>query len=114
LCCMYYVVYGPVNVPWLNGFPTPKDMTEEDLHYVQDAFVAAMKRSTLTGFDLIEIHGAHGCLFHSFLSPHTHTRRDAYGGQSFENRTRFILRVAKAVCAAWGERPLLVRLSATE
>jgi len=63
---------------------------------------------------LIEIHGAHGYLFHSFLSPLTNTRRDAYGGQSFENRTRFMLRVVKAVRAAWRERPLFVRLSATD
>ncbi|KAI0290863.1 hypothetical protein BC826DRAFT_1024550 [Russula brevipes] len=82
-------------------------MTEEDLQYVQDAFVAAMKRSTLAGFALIEAHGAHGYLLHSFLSL-TDTRRDTYGGQSFENRTLFILRVAKAVRAAWGERPLFV------
>jgi 2,4-dienoyl-CoA reductase-like NADH-dependent reductase (Old Yellow Enzyme family) len=51
---------------------------------------------------------------HSFLSPLTNTRSDSYGGQSFENRTRFLLRVVKSVRAAWGDRPLFVRLSATD
>ncbi|KAI0290865.1 hypothetical protein BC826DRAFT_1187104 [Russula brevipes] len=71
------------------------EITEEELQCILDAIAAAMERSTSAGFDLIEIHGAHGYLVHSFLSL-TNTRRDAYGGQSFENRTRFILRVAKA------------------
>ncbi|KAI9463810.1 NADH:flavin oxidoreductase 2 [Russula earlei] len=107
-------VYGPANVPWSKGYPTPKEMTESDLQHVENAFVAATVRSALAGFDFIEIHGAHGYLLHSFLSPLTNTRKDAYGGQSFENRTRFVLRVVKAVRAAWGERPLFVRLSATD
>jgi 2,4-dienoyl-CoA reductase-like NADH-dependent reductase (Old Yellow Enzyme family) len=64
--------------------------------------------------DFIEIHGAHGYLLHSFLSPLTNTRSDRHGGQPFENRTRFLLRVVKAVRAAWAERPLFVRLSATD
>jgi len=107
-------VYGPTDVPWAKDYPTPKGMTEDDLQYVEDAFVAATKRSALAGFDFIEVHGAHGYLLHSFLSPLTNTRSDRYGGQSFENRTRFLLRVVKAVRAAWAERPLFVRLSATD
>ncbi|KAI0301146.1 FMN-linked oxidoreductase, partial [Multifurca ochricompacta] len=107
-------VYGPGSVPWSTGFPTPKEMTEADLQYVVDAFVAATKRSAASGFDFIQIHGAHGYLIHSFLSPLTNTRSDIYGGQSFENRIRFPLRVVEAVRAAWGDRPLFVRLSATD
>jgi len=108
-------VYGPGNVPWSKAYATPKEMSESDLQHVQDAFVAATNRCALAGFDFIEIHAAHGYLLHCFLSPLTNTRSDAYGGQSFENRTRFLLRIIKAVRAAWGEeRPLFVRLSATD
>ena len=64
--------------------------------------------------DFIEIHGAHGFLIHSFLSPLSNTRSDEYGGQSFANRIRFPLRVVAAVREAWGDRPLFVRLSATD
>ncbi len=64
--------------------------------------------------DFIQIHGAHGYLIHSFLSPICNTRSDDYGGQSFENRIRFPLRVVEAVREAWGDRPLFVRLSATD
>ena len=64
--------------------------------------------------DFIEIHAAHGYLIHSFLSPISNTRTDDYGGQSFENRIRFPLRIFEAVREAWGDRPLFVRLSATD
>lgn len=64
--------------------------------------------------DFVEIHGAHGYLIHSFLSPLSNTRSDAYGGQSFENRTRFFLRVVKAIRAVWAEKPLFVRISASD
>jgi 2,4-dienoyl-CoA reductase-like NADH-dependent reductase (Old Yellow Enzyme family) len=64
--------------------------------------------------DFIQIHGAHGYLLHSFLSPISNMRSDDYGGQSFENRIRFPLRVVEVVREAWGDRPLFVRLSATD
>ncbi|KAH9969906.1 FMN-linked oxidoreductase [Russula dissimulans] len=108
-------VYGPGNVPWSEDYSTPKEMSESDLQRVEDAFVAATDRSALAGFDFVEIHAAHGYLLHSFLSPLVNTRSDAYGGQSFENRTRFVLRVVKAVRVACGdERPLFVRVSASD
>jgi len=107
-------VYGPVADPWSDGYPTPKEMTVADIQYVIDAFVAAAKRAAVAGFDFIEVHGAHGYLLHSFLSPLSNTRTDNYGGQSFENRIRFPLRVVKAVREVWGDRPLFVRLSATD
>ena len=123
-----------MNVPWAKDYPIPKEMTGDYLQDVEDAFVAATRRSVSAGceyrtlldnrssvvdqstyaVDFIEIHGAHGYLLSSFLSPLTNTRSDAYGGQSFENRTRFLLRVVKAVRSAWGDRPLFVRLSATD
>ena len=64
--------------------------------------------------DFIQVHGAHGYLLHSFLSPLSNTRLDDFGGQSFENRIRFPLRVVEAVREAWGDKPLFVRLSATD
>jgi len=85
-----------------------------DMQYVIDAFAAAAKRAAVAGFDFIEIHAAHGFLLHSFLSPISNTRTDDYGGRSFENRIRFPLRVVEAVREAWGDRPLFVRLSATD
>ncbi|KAI9465023.1 FMN-linked oxidoreductase [Lactarius psammicola] len=107
-------VYGPVTVPWSDQYPTPKEMTVADMQRVIDAFAAATKRAIVAGFDFIQIHGAHGYLIHSFLSPISNTRSDDYGGQSFENRIRFPLRVVEAVREAWGDRPLFVRLSATD
>jgi 2,4-dienoyl-CoA reductase-like NADH-dependent reductase (Old Yellow Enzyme family) len=63
---------------------------------------------------LIEIHAAHGYLLHQFLSPLSNTRSDEYGGQSFENRIRFPLRVVEAMRETWGDKPLFVRVSATD
>jgi 2,4-dienoyl-CoA reductase-like NADH-dependent reductase (Old Yellow Enzyme family) len=107
-------VYGPVTVPWSDQFPIPKEMSEADMQRVIDGFVSATKRAIVAGFDFLEFHGAHGYLIHQFLSPLSNTRSDHYGGQSFENRIRFPLRVIEAVREAWGDRPLFVRLSATD
>ena len=63
---------------------------------------------------MIEVHAAHGYLLHQFLSPLSNTRSDEYGGQSFENRIRFPLRVVEAIHEAWGDKLLFVRLSATD
>jgi 2,4-dienoyl-CoA reductase-like NADH-dependent reductase (Old Yellow Enzyme family) len=64
--------------------------------------------------DFIELHGAHGYLLHSFLSPLSNTRNDKYGGQPLENRLRFFLRLAKVCREAWHEKPFFVRISATD
>ena len=64
--------------------------------------------------DFIQIHSAHGYLLYQFLSPLSNTRSDEYGGQSFENRIRFLLRVVKAIRETWGDKPLFVRVSATD
>lgn len=84
------------------------------MQYVEDAFVAAAARAEKAGFDFIEIHGAHGYLISSFLSPLSNTRSDSYGGQPLENRLRFPLRVIKRVREAWPNKPLFVRISGTE
>jgi len=92
----------------------PAAMTADDIHTVQAAFVAAARRALAAGYEWLELHGAHGYLMHSFLSPLSNHRTDRYGG-SFENRTRFVLETARAVRAVWPERlPLTIRLSATD
>ncbi|MEO3854558.1 NADH:flavin oxidoreductase/NADH oxidase [Acrocarpospora sp. B8E8] len=104
---------GPSPVPY-GDLPAPREMTEGDLDAVRDAFAAAAERAVHAGFDLIEIHAAHGYLLHEFLSPLTNLRTDRYGG-SYDNRVRYPLAVAAAVREAWPQdRPLLVRLSVTD
>ncbi len=79
-----------------------------------DAFVAAARRALQAGFQLVELHGAHGYLMHQFLSPLSNRRTDEYGG-AFENRIRFALETVEAVRAAWPqELPLWLRISATD
>jgi 2,4-dienoyl-CoA reductase-like NADH-dependent reductase (Old Yellow Enzyme family) len=95
-------------------YPMPAAMTREDIATVGAAFVAATRRALAAGFQLIELHYAHGYLMHEFLSPLSNHRTDEYGG-SFENRARFALETARAVRAVWpAELPLFVRISATD
>jgi NADPH2 dehydrogenase len=89
---------APSPIPFGPGWPTPREMTESDLEAVRGAFVAAAQRAVRIGFDAIELHAAHGYLLHSFLSPLSNRRTDAYGG-SAEGRMRFPLAVARAVRA---------------
>jgi 2,4-dienoyl-CoA reductase-like NADH-dependent reductase (Old Yellow Enzyme family) len=92
----------------------PGEMTVEDIAGVQDAFVAAAKRSLAAGFEWLELHFAHGYLAHEFYSPLSNRRVDHYGG-SFDNRIRFLLETFAAVRRVWPERfPLTVRLSVTD
>jgi 2,4-dienoyl-CoA reductase-like NADH-dependent reductase (Old Yellow Enzyme family) len=96
------------------GRPAPQALDADGLHQVKDAFVSAACRADAAGFDVIEIHNAHGYLLHSFLSPFANARTDDYGG-SLDNRMRFPLAVFEAVRAAWPEhKPLGVRVSATD
>ncbi|RKY21898.1 MAG: bifunctional salicylyl-CoA 5-hydroxylase/oxidoreductase [Planctomycetota bacterium] len=105
---------GPSATPFDQGWHTPRAMTEHDMADVTDAFVAAARRALDAGFDLLELHMAHGYLLSSFLSPAANRRDDAYGG-SLEKRMRFPLALFEAVRAAWpAERPLAVRLSASD
>ena len=89
-------------------------MTKDDIHRVEDAFIAAVERCKQVGFDFIEIHAAHGYLLSSFLSPLSNTRTDEYGGPSLENRIRWPLRLIKRIREAWSDKPLFVRISGTE
>jgi 2,4-dienoyl-CoA reductase-like NADH-dependent reductase (Old Yellow Enzyme family) len=107
-------VYGPSDIPYNENFPVPKAMTEEQIKATVDAFAATAKRAVNAGYDVIEIHNAHGYLLHSFLSPLSNKRTDKYGG-SFENRTRLTLEVVEAVRAAIPkDMPLFLRISALD
>jgi 2,4-dienoyl-CoA reductase-like NADH-dependent reductase (Old Yellow Enzyme family) len=109
-----YALVGPTDQPFSDGFPVPQALTVEEIKTVQTAFVNAAKRAVEAGFDVIELHGAHGYLIHSFYSPLVNTRTDAYGG-SFENRIRFLMEITEQVRAVVPEdRALFVRLSATD
>lgn len=97
-----------------HGYPEPRALTTDEIHQLTFDFVAAAKRAITVGFDVIEIHAAHGYLFHQFYSPLANTRSDEYGG-NFENRVRFFLETTKAVRGAIPrDTPLFVRISATD
>ena len=107
-------VIGPDSAPYNSSFPVPTAMTSEDIARVTQEFVAATRRAEIAGFDVVEVHAAHGYLLHQFLSPLANSRTDNYGG-SFENRTRLVLEVVRAVRRVWPlHKPLFVRLSATD
>jgi len=92
----------------------PHKMALAEIGQVIDAFRSAARRALAAGFQAVEIHSAHGYLLHEFLSPISNRRQDVYGG-SFENRTRLLLEVVRAIRAVWPERlPLFVRISATD
>ncbi len=107
-------VVGPSPVPFAKGYPVPHPLDAPGLRDVVDQFRGAALRSVAAGFDLIELHAAHGYLLHSFLSPLSNRRTDEYGG-SLENSMRLPLEVVEAVRGAVPERmPLMVRVSATD
>ncbi|MFF7041590.1 NADH:flavin oxidoreductase/NADH oxidase [Streptomyces massasporeus] len=92
----------------------PAELTVGQIKDIVEQFAAAARRALAAGFEIAEIHGAHGYLINEFLSPHSNHRTDAYGG-SYENRTRFALEVVDAVREVWPEdKPLFFRVSATE
>ncbi len=95
------------------GYDTPSELDEAGIAKVVDDFAAGARRAVATGFDVLELHAAHGYLLHQFLSPLSNTRTDAYGGP-LEHRARLLLEVVRAVRAAAGAVPLLVRFSGTD
>lgn len=100
--------------PYADGWQTPKALSIDDLQRMKQAFVDATERCIRIGFDVLELHMAHGYLFHQFLSPISNERTDQYGG-SLENRMRYPLEVFDAVRAVWPKGlPLGVRFSATD
>lgn len=104
---------GPSAVPF-PGLPAPRELTVSEIDRVVEDFARAARRAGEAGFDLLEIHAAHGYLLHEFLSPLSNQRQDEYGG-SFDNRVRLVLRVVQAVRSVVpAEMPLLTRISATD
>lgn len=107
-------VVGPSAVPVAEGWQEPRALSEHDIAGLVQAFAAAAQRSLAAGFKVLEIHGAHGYLIHSFLSPLSNQRNDAYGGD-LAGRMRFALEVTDAVRAVWpDELPLFFRISAVD
>lgn len=105
---------GPTDEPFAEGWPKPRALTVADMQRLTQAFKEAATRAVAVGFEIIEIHMAHGYLLQSFLSPLANKRTDAYGG-SLENRMRFPLEVARAVRDGIPEgTPLFVRISAVD
>jgi 2,4-dienoyl-CoA reductase-like NADH-dependent reductase (Old Yellow Enzyme family) len=107
-------VWGPSAIRFNEEYPETREMGIEQIEEFKRAFVAAAKRSVRAGFDVVEIHAAHGYLIHQFLSPISNKRTDAYGG-CWENRTRLVLEIVDLVRQAIPETmPLFLRISATD
>ncbi|MEV0097166.1 NADH:flavin oxidoreductase/NADH oxidase [Streptomyces sp. NPDC050738] len=105
---------GPSALAFDARHPVPTELTVEAIREIVAQFADGARRALDAGFQVAEIHGAHGYLISEFLSPHSNVRTDAYGG-SFENRTRFALEVVDAVREVWPEElPLFFRISATD
>ncbi len=109
-----WVPVAPSAVPFAPGHAVPTALDEAGIAGVASSFAAAAKRALAAGFQVVEVHAAHGYLLHQFLSPLANRRADRYGG-AFDNRVRLVLEVVRAVRQVWPERlPLLTRLSATD
>jgi 2,4-dienoyl-CoA reductase-like NADH-dependent reductase (Old Yellow Enzyme family) len=107
-------IVGPSPLPFDNGYQTPRTLSLSEIDDIVAAFRRAAERALAAGFEVIEIHGAHGYLLHEFLSPLSNIRTDEFGG-SLENRLRLALRVTQAVREVWPARnPLFFRVSATD
>lgn len=107
-------IVGPCAEPMEPGWITPKAMDRGDIDTVIAAFVAGAKRGLAAGFEIAEVHGAHGYLIHNFLSPISNKRTDGYGGD-LAGRMRFALEVVEAVRAAWpADKPLFYRASSVD
>jgi anthraniloyl-CoA monooxygenase len=105
-------VVAPSPVPWSPRNQMPREITRADMERVREDYVAATRMARRAGFDMLELHYAHGYLMSAFITPVTNRRSDEYGG-SLENRVRFPLEVYRAVRAVWpAEKPISVRISA--
>ncbi|MGI6792465.1 NADPH dehydrogenase NamA [Aminivibrio sp.] len=109
-------IFAPSAINYSNDgkYQDPVEMTHDDIAFVTEAFASAAGRALKAGFDVVEIHGAHGYLINQFLSPLSNQRHDGYG-VNFEGRSRFLQEVARAVRTAWpSEKPLFLRVSAED
>jgi anthraniloyl-CoA monooxygenase len=107
-------IIGPSPIPWSERNQVPREMTRADMERVIAAFVRATEMAQSCGFDMVELHAAHGYLLSAFITPVTNKRSDEYGG-SIENRLRFPLEVFAAMRTAWPQdKPMAVRVSATD
>lgn len=109
-----FEVIGPSAIAAFDGWPVPHAMSVPEIRTVLDAWGQAARRAQAAGFDIIEIHGAHGYLIHQFLSPAANQRTDSYGG-SLANRMRFAVEVVESIRKEWPEeKPLFFRVSAVD
>ncbi len=107
-------IIAPCAIAFSEEYRVPSEMKKEEIQQVVEAFKEAAKRCVEIGYDVIEIHGAHGYLINQFLSPVTNKRTDEYGG-SLENRTRFLKQVIHGVRQYWPmEKPLMLRVTAED
>ncbi len=107
-------VVGPSPIPFAAGFPTPHELSLSEIARIVERFGSAAGRARAAGFDVLEIHAAHGYLLHEFLSPLSNHRTDAYGG-TFEKRIRIVLEVVETVRRVWpSDAPAFLRISATD
>ncbi len=105
---------APSAIAFKPGDVIPKELTVAEVHRITENFATAASRALRAGFEVVELHAAHGYLAHEFLSPLSNLRKDEYGG-TFGNRIRFVLETARAVRAPWPEQlPLFVRISASD
>jgi len=105
---------APSAIPFTDGWPTPRALSTEEVVGIREKFVASARRALAAGFEVVEIHAAHGYLLNEFLSPVSNHRTDQYGGD-FEGRIRLLLEITEAVRALWpADKPLFVRLSSVD
>ncbi|MBV8659333.1 MAG: NADH:flavin oxidoreductase/NADH oxidase [Burkholderiales bacterium] len=105
---------APSAIRFADDYPMPREMSTDDIAMIPTLFAEAAKRALAAGFELIELHAAHGYLLHQFLSPISNRRTDGYGG-SFDNRIRLLLETIEAVRSVWpAQLPIIVRVSATD
>jgi 2,4-dienoyl-CoA reductase-like NADH-dependent reductase (Old Yellow Enzyme family) len=105
---------GASAIPFAEGYPTPTALSTQQIGEIVQAFRSAARRTEQAGFDVVEIHAAHGYLLHGFLSPLSNQRSDRYGGD-FSNRIRLLIETTQAIRSVWPDaKPLFVRISCTD
>src|SRR5450755_549425 len=109
-----WITQAPSAIPFNEVYSLPKEMSKEDIIQLRKDFKSAATRALESGFEVIEIHGAHGYLINSFLSPLSNQRNDDFGG-SFENRIRLLREIINEIRSVWPEKfPLFLRISSTD